>query len=93
MESIVRRANDRAMLSSLKPRFRRLFSALPPTFQKKAKFGNDLIKDSPKVKQLMMSERCFVSSDGDLVVFDDKGAHRGGLVQQGTRWALQIRLA
>jgi hypothetical protein len=92
IESIVRRANDRAMLSSLKPRWRRLFSALPTTFQKKAKFGNDLIKGSPKVKHLMMSERCFISRDGDLVVFDDKGAHRGGLVQHGTRWALQIRL-
>lgn len=92
LESQVRRANDRAMLSCMKPESRRLFAALPAIFQKKAKFGNDLIANSAEVKRLLKKERCFTSRDGDLIAFDDKGIHRGGLVDQGARWALQIRL-
>lgn len=92
LESQVRRANDRAMLSCIGPESRKRFAALPTIFQKKAKFGNDLIADSPEVKNLLEKERCFTSRDGDLIAFDDKGIHRGGLVDQGARWALQIRL-
>lgn len=92
LESQIRRANDRASLSSSLPKWRRLFSALPVKFQKKARFGNDLTEGSGEVDRLLKIEKCFTSRDGDLIVFDDKGIHRGGLIDQGTRWALQIRL-
>lgn len=92
LESQVRRANDRASLSNNLVKWRRLFSALPTMFQKKAQFGNDLTEDSPEINELLESERIFTSREGDLIVFDDKGIHRGGLIDQGTRWALQIRL-
>jgi hypothetical protein len=92
LESQVRRANDRALLSSPLPKWRRLFSALPVKFQKKARFGNDLIDGSQEADRLIKMEKRFTSRDGDLIVFDDKGIHRGGLMDQGTRWALQIRL-
>jgi hypothetical protein len=92
LESQVRRANDRAKLSNNQLKWRRLFSALPAIFQKKAQFGNDLNEDSPEINQLLESERIFTSGEGDLIVFDDKGIHRGGLIDEGTRWALQIRL-
>jgi hypothetical protein len=88
----VRRANDRALLSSPLLKWRRLFSALPVKFQKKARFGNDLLENSEEVSRLIEIEKCFTSQDGDLIVFDDKGIHRGGLIDQGTRWTLQIRL-
>jgi hypothetical protein len=92
LESQIRRANDRALLSSPLARWRRLFYALPVMFQKKAKFGNDLMENLPDVDKLLESEKCFTSHHGDLIVFDDKGIHRGGLVDEGSRWALQIRL-
>ena len=88
----VRRTNDRAGLSAPHPKSRRLFSALPMALQKKAKFGDDLIGDSPEINGLLERERSFTSRDGDLIVFDENGVHRRGLHDQGTRWALQIRL-
>ena len=91
-EMNVRRTNDRAGLSAPHPKSRRLFSALPMALQKKAKFGDDLIGDSPEINGLLERERSFTSRDGDLIVFDENGVHRRGLHDQGTRWALQIRL-
>jgi hypothetical protein len=91
LEGAARRANDRADLSSCKPESRRLFHALPQRFRRKAKFGNDLEGDHPEVARLLASERRFTSADGDLILFDDRGIHRGGMVQAGERYMLQIR--
>jgi hypothetical protein len=93
LEGAARRANDRVELSSCTPDSRRLFHALPKRFRRKAKFGNDLERDHPELARLLASERRFTSADGDLILFDDRGIHRGGMVEAGERCMLQIRLA
>jgi hypothetical protein len=92
LEGAARRANDRIELSSCTPDSRRLFHALPKRFRRKAKFGNDLESDHPALARLLASERRFTSADGDLILFDDRGIHRGGMVEAGERCMLQIRL-
>jgi hypothetical protein len=92
LEGAARRANDRVDLSSCTPERRRLFHALPKRFRRKAKFGNDLEGDHPELGRLLASERRFTSADGDLILFDDRGIHRGGMVEHGERYMLQIRL-
>jgi hypothetical protein len=92
LEGAARRANDRIDLSSCAPENRRLFHALPKRFRRKAKFGNDLDHDHPQLGRLLASERGFISADGDLILFDDRGIHRGGMVEAGERCMLQIRL-
>jgi hypothetical protein len=92
LEGAARRANDRIELSSCTPGSRRLFHALPKRFRRKAKFGNDLESHHPELAQLLASERRFTPADGDLILFDDRGIHRGGLVEAGERCMLQIRL-
>ena len=92
LEGAARRANDRIDLSSCAPESRRLFHALPRRLRRKAKFGNDIESDHPQLGRLLASERRFTSADGDLILFDDRGIHRGGMVQAGERCMLQIRL-
>jgi hypothetical protein len=91
LEGAARRANDRVDLSSCTPERRRRFHALPRRFRRKAKFGNDLESDHPALPRLLASERRFTSADGELILFDDRGIHRGGLVEAGERIMLQIR--
>ena len=91
LEGAARRANDRVDLSSCTPERRRRFHALPKRFRRKAKFGNDLEGDHPELARLLATERRFTSADGDLLLFDDRGIHRGGLVEAGERHMLQIR--
>jgi hypothetical protein len=93
LEGAARRANDRVDLSSCTPEQRRLFHALPKLLRRKAKFGNDLPPDHPALAQLLASEKRFGSADGDLLLFDDRGMHRGGLLEEGERIMMQIRLA
>lgn len=92
LEGAARRANNRVDLSSCAPDRRRLFHALPRPLRCKAKFGNDLESDHPELARLLASERRFTSADGDLILFDDRGIHRGGLIEEGERCMLQIRL-
>ena len=93
LEGAARRANDRVDMSSCTPEQRRLFHALPRLLRRKAKFGNDLPPDHPALAQLLASEKSFGSADGDLILFDDRGMHRGGLLEEGERIMMQIRLA
>ena len=93
LEGAARRANDRADLSSCTPEQRRMFYALPGFLRRKAKFGNDLPADHPALARLLASEKTFTSADGDLILFDDRGIHRGGMLEEGERIMMQIRLA
>jgi hypothetical protein len=93
LEGAARRANDRVDFSSCEAKQRRLFAALPRALRHKAKFGNDLQPDDPATGRLLAAEKRFTSADGDLLLFDDRGMHRGGLVEEGERCILQIRLA
>ena len=85
LEGAARRANDRIDLSSCTPERRRLFHALPKRLRRKAKFGNDLSRTIPRSRGSWRARRRFTSADGDLILFDDRGIHRGGLVEAGER--------
>lgn len=92
VENIIRKANDKSRLDKCDPQMRELFSALPRVLQKKAEFGNDLLDDTPQARALLECERRFTSRDGNLILFDNNGIHRGGMVTEGKRQILQIQL-
>jgi hypothetical protein len=92
LENIIRKANDKSRLDKCDPQMRELFSALPKVLQKKAEFGNDLLDDNPQAQALLACERRFTSRDGNLILFDNNGIHRGGMVAEGKRQILQIQL-
>ena len=90
-EYMVRKANDHSGLDRCDPRMRQLFSALPKFMQLKSEFGNDLLDSSPEAAALLAREHQFTSRDGDLIVFDNNGVHRGMKVRTGERHAMQIQ--
>ncbi|MDP3778554.1 MAG: hypothetical protein Q8R30_00720 [bacterium] len=90
LELLTRMANDKARLDRCKRENRELFWALPKFFQKKAEFGNDLNPASPEAQEILARERVFTSEDGNCIVFDPNGYHRGRVVIQGRREAIQV---
>jgi hypothetical protein len=64
---------------------RRRFMTLPKHSRTKANFGNDLDDASGQSARLVEKEKRFTSADGDLVLFDNRGFHRGGIVDKGER--------
>jgi hypothetical protein len=73
------------------PEQRRLLASLPRDFMGTSHFGDDLLDGTPESEQVLRHERQFLSRDANLVLFDGSlGLHRGGLVAQGERLALQI---
>jgi hypothetical protein len=89
-DRIIRSANDYTRLSDTDPASRRMFNALPRSLQRKANFGFDIVDDS--AEHLKSKEQVFTSDMGDLLIFDNYGAHRGGMVESGERAILQIIL-
>jgi hypothetical protein len=90
--SIARRAVHKAKtLQECDPESRRRFYALPRFLQHKAEFGNDMTEPSD-VAQLIDHEDQFCGPAGLLVLFDNSGVHRGGLVTHGHRSAIQVTL-
>jgi hypothetical protein len=92
LEDIVRKANDISRLDRCDRKTRELFSALPKGLQKKSEFGNDLHDSMPEVAALLASEHFFTSDEGNLILFDNNGVHRGGMVLEGKRIILQVPL-
>ena len=92
LEDIVRKANDISRLDRCDRDTRELFSALPKVLQKKSEFGNDLLDSMPEVAALLASEHFFTSDEGNLILFDNNGIHRGGMVLEGKRIILQVPL-
>ena len=84
-ERLTRVANDTSGLDHTDLEARRAFMSLPPHLRKKANFGNDLIDNSPASKQVLKKEKQFLSKEGDMFIFDNRGFHRGGLVKEGER--------
>ena len=65
--------------------------ALPRQFRRNPDFGVDLRDDeSAAARALLEREHRFLSSTGDLLLFDFNGVHRGGMVERGSRTTLQI---
>lgn len=91
-EYIVSKTNDKARLDQCDPETRKLFSALPKIFQRKAEFGNDLLEKMPETKALLEREIKFTSDKGNFFFFDTDGVHRGGMTVSGSRYMLQIKL-
>ena len=92
LEDIIRKANDISRLDRCDRETRELFSALPKVLQRKSEFGNDLHDSMPEVAALLASEHFFTSDDGNLILFDNNGIHRGGMVLEGKRIILQVPL-
>lgn len=92
-DGMIRRANDYAGLSSTKPYFRQLFHALPRGLQRKAAFGADLPSDNEYVQPILEHEWQITSTEGDAVLFDPFGIHRGGMVREGRRLVVTINMA
>lgn len=91
-DGIIRRANDYAGLSATKPAYRKLFSALPKFLQRKAAFGPDIPADNEYAQAIVENEWQVTSDQGDAVVFDVLGIHRGGMVRSGRRLVITMEL-
>jgi Phytanoyl-CoA dioxygenase (PhyH) len=92
-DGMIRRANDYAGLSSTKPHFRELFYALPRWLRRKAAFGADLPSDNEYTQPILKDEWQITSKQGDAVLFDPFGIHRGGMVREGRRLVVTMNLA
>jgi hypothetical protein len=90
-ESVALRATD--IWLDTHPHERRLFLALPRALRLKAKFGDDIRSGNDWGQYLLRHERVFTSAEGDVIVFDTKGVHRGGVVQQGERRVIQVMMS
>jgi hypothetical protein len=92
-EGIVRRAVDRSGLSGYSVPTRRMFMALPKPLRRKCTFGSDLLDGTDGTDALIAAEHRFTSADGDAILFDNLGVHRGALVEVGERQILVVTLA
>jgi FkbM family methyltransferase len=86
----LRRASDIAGLDSPRPGARAMFMGLPPHLRRKANFGNDVTDGTALSDLLLTNERRFTSDMGDLILFDNDGFHRGGIVDEGERIAVFV---
>jgi hypothetical protein len=91
-DGMIRRANDYAGLSWTKRQHRELFFALPRALQRKGAFGADIPNDSVYVRPILENELCVTSANGNDVLFDPEGIHRGGMVRSGRRLAVGMML-
>lgn len=91
-DGLVRRANDYAGLSSTKRELRRAFNALPKILQRKAAFGVDLPADDAYTRYILEHEWRVTSDQGDAVLFDPFGIHRGGMVRRGRRLVVTMMM-
>ncbi|MDE3128198.1 MAG: hypothetical protein KGL38_09325 [Gemmatimonadota bacterium] len=69
-----------------------LLPSLPRALRRRAKFGDDIPPDAEWGRRLLAQERVLTSADGDALLFDVGGIHRGGLVARGERRILQIMM-
>ncbi|MEO6746017.1 MAG: hypothetical protein ABIN08_16180 [Caldimonas sp.] len=74
--------------------FRRHFMRLPESMRFNSHFGWDVLPDSEAEQTLAAREDVMVGPAGTFIVFDGaKLLHRGGMVRQGDRVALQVVFA
>lgn len=84
-DDLLREANDHNGLSATEPAARRRFAALPARWRQKGSFGNDLPDSAPLSQTIVDSAWAIEGPAGSIVLFDTKGIHRGGMVQDGER--------
>ena len=86
---IARRVNHKNRMQRWDPDSRQKFMQLPKCFRHKAEFGNDVIAESDLHKLLLSHEKQITSDQGNFILFDNSGMHRGGLIKSGKRICLQ----
>lgn len=73
------------------PRFRQHFMRLPEALRFNSHLGWDVLPDSDAEQSLASCETSMIGAAGTYIVFDGATLiHRGGLVQEGERIALQV---
>lgn len=85
VDDLICEANDSNGLAATDPRARSLFAALPRKLRQKCSFGNDLTEDSELGREIQAGLWAIKAAKGSIVLFDTKGVHRGGMVEQGER--------
>lgn len=93
LERCIRKANDKSGFELVNDDARASFMALPPEFRFKANFGNDLL-DGDAMDRLAAREHVCDSSEGNMLLFDNNGLHRGAMFEDptGRREILQMVL-
>lgn len=91
-DGLVRRANDFAGLSATWPTARELFFALPEGLRRKGTFGADLAAETDHANAVVTNQWAVTSDIGNAVLYDPAGIHRDGIVSQGRRTAVVLKL-
>jgi len=86
LELLIRQTNDLLKAS------RAQYMSLPDAFRMHALFGDDMRPDDPRLDRYLEREWAVTSQDGDVILFDTNGVHRGGFVRSGERVILQVLL-
>jgi hypothetical protein len=81
----IEETNDQSGFSNTNLRSRMFFSALPKFLRKKSSFGDDLSYDKKTTLRLLNAAWKIKGTQGHVVIFDTKGIHRGGLLENGER--------
>jgi hypothetical protein len=84
-ENFVTEANDHNGFADTAPGARAKFAALPKALRQKGAYGNDLPDEDPFSREIVESSWSITAPKGSIVLFDTKGTHRGGMVEQGER--------
>ncbi len=82
-EAAVRKTNDKLGHGVDK------LCALPPEYGQHANFGDYIDPNSLGALRLLNQEVVVCDGHSDLIVFDNNGVHRGGMVRKGRRYMLQ----
>lgn len=85
LDDLICEANDSNGLAGTTPEARARFAALPKKLRQKGSFGNDLTPESPLGREIGQGLWKVTAGKGSIVLFDTKGIHRGGMVEDGER--------
>lgn len=85
LDDLICEANDSNGLAGTDAKARARFAALPRKLRQKGSFGNDLTPDSPLGREIGQGLWAVTAGRGSIVLFDTKGIHRGGMVEDGER--------
>jgi len=85
VDDLICEANDSNGLAGTDAQARARFAALPKKLRQKGSFGNDLRPESPLGREIGQGLWAVRAGRGSIVLFDTKGIHRGGMVEDGER--------
>lgn len=85
LDDLICEANDSNGLAGTDLQARARFAALPAKLRQKGAFGNDLSAESPLGREIGQGLWAVKAGRGSIVLFDTKGIHRGGMVEDGER--------